>query len=227
MTRPEKRLRAVLFDHDGTLVDSEPVHLQHWRTVLADEAVELTESFYRAEFAGIPTEGNAELLADRFRLGISPATLVERKLRVTRDYLEREAFPLVPGAGQLIADFHLRGIRQGVVTGAGPDAIRATIRAYGLAPLFAVVVTAADVQRSKPAPDGYRLALERLGVGAAECIAFEDSANGVAAAVAAGIACCAIRTRFTEDHDFSGAVATFDSLADAAAWVMARHVDGD
>ncbi|MGE0800991.1 MAG: HAD family hydrolase [Lautropia sp.] len=217
-------LAAVLIDHDGTLVDSEPVHYEHWLRVLAGSGFELTEAIYRTEFAGVPTEGNAELLVTRYGGAGPAAALVARKLEVTGDYLRGQAFPLVEGGAGVLADLQARGLAFGVVTGAGPEAIAATIRYYGLAERFAVVVTGADVVHSKPAPDCYRLALTRLGVAAEHCVAIEDSAAGVAAATGAGIDCVAIRTPFTAAHDFSAAVAVFDRLTEAVDWIIRERL---
>ena len=214
-------LRAVLFDHDGTLVDSEPVHFRHWLEALSDQPVELTEDLYRDHFAGIPNIGNARWLVDHYPLSIGVEALVMRKESVTRAMLVDSAFPLVAGARGVIDAFAGRGMRMGVVTGAGPEAIQATIRVHDLADQLPVVVSAADVSRNKPAPDGYLLALARLGLSADECLVFEDTETGLQAALAAGMRCCAIRTPYTAGHDFSRATAVFDSLPEAARWVLA------
>jgi len=148
-------LRAVLFDHDGTLVDSEPIHFLVWKAVLAPYGFALTEEQYRERYAGVPTLANARDLVQRFGVAEDPFALAEAKNAATRDYLRRSAFPLLPGVREAIATFAGLGLRLAVVTGASAFGVDATLRAHGLASHFAVVVSVDDVRHSKPAPDCY------------------------------------------------------------------------
>ncbi|MES2951035.1 MAG: HAD family phosphatase [Pseudomonadota bacterium] len=216
-------LKAVLFDHDGTLVDSEGAHWRIWQQVLQPYGVDLDEDTYKAHHAGMPTVANAQDLVARFALAVPPATLVQQKNDATRQYLDRNAFPLMPHASEAVDAIRAKGAKLAVVTGAGPDGVQATLRAYELADSFATIVTGEDVKRSKPAPDCYLLALERLGLKAEECIALEDTAHGVRAAAAAGLACCLVKNAFSETHDSSQAAATFGNLKDAMEWVFRNY----
>jgi len=216
-------LKAVLFDHDGTLVDSEGAHWKIWQEVLQQHRIGLTESDYKAHYAGIPTPANAQALVARHALDVSPTALAQQKNDATRRYLGRTAFPLMPHALQAIDAFHRQGAKLAVVTGAGPDGIQATLHAYGLAERFSTIVTGDDVRNSKPAPDCYLLALKKLGLQAEECIALEDTEHGVRAAAAAGIACCGVKNAFSETHDFSLAAETFGNLQDATEWILRTH----
>lgn len=217
------QLKAVLFDHDGTLVDSEGVHWQLWQEVLKQYAIELPESEYKARFAGVPTPVNAIELVARHALDISPAALSQQKIEATRMYLSRQAYPLMPHALETIRFFREQGAKLAVVTGAGREAINSTLQAHGLTDSFSVVVTCDDVRNNKPAPDCYLLALERLGIAAAEAVALEDTEHGVHAAVAAGVACCGVKNAFSESHDFSQASGIFSNLAEAAAWISGTY----
>jgi HAD superfamily hydrolase (TIGR01509 family) len=219
-------LRAVLFDHDGTLVDSEPIHFLIWKAVLAPYRFLLTEEQYRERYAGVPTLANARDLVQRFGVAEDPAVLAEAKNAATRDYLRRSAFPLMPGVREAIANFAGLGLRLAVVTGASAFGVDATLRAYGLASHFAVVVSVDDVRHSKPAPDSYLLALERLGLPAGDCLAIEDTEHGLAAATGAGIRCLALPTAMSRHHDFSQAAAVLDGM-DAAADYVRRLRNGD
>jgi HAD superfamily hydrolase (TIGR01509 family) len=212
-------LGAVLFDHDGTLVDSEPVHFLVWKEVLAPYGFALTEQQYREHYAGVPTLANACDLVQRFGVAEDPATLAEAKNAATRDYLRRSAFPLLPGVREAIATFTGLGLRLAVVTGASAFGVDATLRAHGLASHFAVVVSVDDVRHSKPAPDCYLLAIERLGLPAAGCIAIEDTEHGVAAAAGAGISCLALPTAMSRHHDFTQAAAVLDGMDAAVDYV--------
>jgi beta-phosphoglucomutase-like phosphatase (HAD superfamily) len=87
-------------------------------------------------------------------------------------------------------------------------------------------VTGDDVDNSKPAPDCYLLAARRLGVDTSECIAIEDSENGVAAAVSANIPCVAISTSMSKNHDLSKAMKTFVNLDEARSWITENFIPG-
>lgn len=212
-------MQAVLFDHDGTLVDSEGLHCQHWQMILSDHNVQLSKADYKKHLAGIPTPANADRLVRQHGLSIAAQSLAERKEQVTRDYLSKNAFPLMPGALKALRSVHRAGLKIGIVTGAGSHGVTSTMEAHGLCPLVEVVVSGDDVHQSKPAPDCYLLALERLNLTAADCIALEDTENGVTAAVAAGLNCCAIPNAFSAHHNFEQAQRRFANLSEAVRWI--------
>lgn len=219
MNRP---FLAVCFDHDGTLVDSEPIHYRLWRDVLAPHGVDFTQRQYQESHAGVPTAENAHDLVQRHALAVDGPALADQKHAAMTRFIEREAFPLMPDVPACVAQLHAAGLRLAVVTGAVRVSAQATLREHALAPYFELVVTAEDVARNKPAPDVYLLAAQRLGLAPAQCVAIEDSAPGVAAAAAAGMACVAIPHAISRHHDFSLATVVVDSLPQAVAWIEAR-----
>jgi HAD superfamily hydrolase (TIGR01509 family) len=214
------RFKAVLFDHDGTLVASEELHFAHWQQVLARYGAALTESLYQKHYAGMPSVDNARDAIERFGLSVEPAALSEQKNETTRAYLENAAFPLMPGVVASIARCQAAGLRLGVVTGARGFMAAATLRSHDLAPAFETVVSADDVVNNKPAPDGYLLALQRMGLQAHEAVALEDTEHGVAAATSAGLACVARPTPMSASHDFRAATAVRPTMADAVQWLL-------
>jgi HAD superfamily hydrolase (TIGR01509 family) len=212
-------IRAVLFDHDGTLVDSEPTHFLMWQEVLASYGVTLSEKQYKDYYAGVPTAANAVDMVSRFEINEVPATLANANNSVTRTFLSRTAFPLMPGVTELLTLFHSDGLRLAIVTGAGSNGVQATLRAHSLHDYFETVVSGDDVRQSKPAPDCYLLAIERLGLRPSECIAIEDTEHGVNAATSAGVMCLAIPSDMSKHHNFSRATAVLGELREAASWV--------
>ncbi len=216
------RFRAVLFDHDGTLVDSEGQHFALWNQVLAPYGFALTLAQYKDLYAGVPTDANAVDLVERFGVKELPEVLARLKNESAQAYLQTAAFPLMPGVRESIAQLQAAQLRLGVVTGARTYAIHATLRSHDFAAAFETVVSADDVVHSKPAPDCYLLALQRMGLAAQDVVAFEDTEHGVAAAIAAGLACVAIPTEMSAGHDFSAATVTLPSMQDAVRWVLAQ-----
>jgi beta-phosphoglucomutase-like phosphatase (HAD superfamily) len=118
---------------------------------------------------------------------------------------------------RLLVEARGAGVRLAIATTAAPDAVRALLR-HALAPdaerWFAVIAAGDVVGAKKPAPDVYRYALQRLGVAAAECVAFEDSENGLRAALAAGLATVVTVNAYTGAQDFRGAALVLDHLGD-------------
>lgn len=216
------RFDTVLFDHDGTLVESEGQHFALWNQVLAPYGFALTLAQYKDFYAGVPTDANAADLVERFGVRESPEVLARLKNECAQTYLQTHAFPLMPGVRASIAQLQAARLRLGVVTGARAYAIDATLRSHELAAAFETVVSADDVVHSKPAPDCYLLALQRMGVAAHQAVAFEDTEHGVAAAIAAGLACVAIPTEMSAGHDFSAATVILPSMQDAVRWVLAQ-----
>ena len=215
-------LKAILFDHDGTLVDSEPTHLALWNEVLEPLGVTLPEPLYKDLYAGLPTPANAADIAARFGLDVPAPELAERKAEATRAFLASRPFPLMPGTREVLARLQAAGLRLAVVTGAARDATRASLAAHGILDRFETVVTADDVAFSKPAPDCYRLAARQLGLSPSECVAVEDSAHGLEAAADADVPCVVKPTPMSAHHDFARATVRVDDLHAAADWILAR-----
>lgn len=184
---PDGDFGAYLFDLDGTLIDSMPVHLRAWETALGLVGLRVpfdAEFFY--SLGGVPTLESAVIFRQHYGLTFDEHTLVEDK---EQRYLEllHEVALIVPVAqfAQRVAETHPVAI----VTGGGPEIAYPALDATGLRALFPVVITPADVDagRGKPAPDMFLLAATRLGVAPERCLVFEDALPGVAAARAAGM----------------------------------------
>jgi HAD superfamily hydrolase (TIGR01509 family) len=220
--KPMTRIKAILFDHDGTLVNSEGIHHGIWQQLLAGYGLELSDAEYKAHFVGVPSKESAAALVQRRNLAVNPSQLLKQKEALTKSYLDLQAFPLMPGALEAVAAVQLLGLKLGIVTGAGPDGLFATLRDYGWSQCFEVVVSGEDVQRSKPAPDVYLLALSKLGIQAHEAIALEDTATGVQSATNAGLVCIAVPHEHSANQDFSMATHVMPSMSHATAWLSAN-----
>lgn len=219
-------LEAILFDHDGTLVDSEKVHFKLLSEVVRKYGICLTYEEYRENYEGIPLPATATKLVSHYDLDIAPDVIVSQKKQATTHYLSEQAFPLMSGAKDAITYFHSLGLRLAVVTGAARDeGVYNTLKNHSLDKYISVVVSADDVERSKPAPDCYSLAMNKLNVSAENCVAIEDTLNGSLSAVAAGIACIGVSSAITQSEPFQGnVVAQFTNLEDARSWLQRNHL---
>lgn len=213
-------LQAVLFDHDGTLVDSEPVHLLLWQEVLAPLGVHLDTDTYLAHHAGMPTPANAQALVQRYGMPLTAAELAQAKHEATVRWLAVQPFPLMPEARAVLQRLREVGVRLAIVTGAEAAGAQRTLEGHGLEGMFETVVSGDDVRHSKPAPEGYALALARLGLPPEACVAVEDTETGLRAAIGAGLRALAVPHALSAGQDLSGAHRHFDNLTQVADWLL-------
>jgi HAD superfamily hydrolase (TIGR01509 family) len=211
-------IEALIFDVDGTMADTEEGHRTAFN--LAFERFELRWKWERDEYLGLlRVTGGKERLAHYIEhLHLGDAEKRRLLARVPDIHAEKTKFyasmagdggiPLRPGVARLLAEARAAGLKLAVAsttTRANIDALlRATLGAGGAA-WFAVIACGDDVEHKKPAPDIYHLALRRLGLPAANCVAFEDSTNGLRAAVGAGLWTVVTPTMWTEGSDFANA----------------------
>ncbi|MDO5712110.1 MAG: HAD family phosphatase [Micrococcales bacterium] len=176
---------AVLWDMDGTLVDTEPLWTQARIDLAAEFGIEWVEGGV-SEFAGKPMLETGRIMADR-GIRLSPTEVVARLVeQVARATKESEP-PWRPGARDLLAALAEAGIRCALVTQAY-RAVAVQVAAAAHPSAFTVVIAGDDVTRSKPDPQPYRLAADALHVAPVSCVAIEDSDTGCRSALAAGCA---------------------------------------
>jgi HAD superfamily hydrolase (TIGR01509 family) len=216
-------IEAVLFDHDGTLVDSEPTYWQLWETILPKYGVEVSENEYRQCYLGISASSEAELIVQKYSLPIQPRDLAKQKEIALRDFLANRSFPLMPYVLDSLTFFKNRGLKLGVVTGSTRIDVDHTLKVHSLSHFFEVIASADDVVKNKPAPDVYLYAIGLLGIPPERCLAIEDTANGVRSAVSAGLTCLAVKNDFSKHQDFSLATREFDSLKAMLSWVSKEY----
>ena len=176
--------QAILFDFDGVLADSEPVHYACWREVLAPLGVVLDWETFSEHCIGLADYTMIEFLGARATPPVPAETLWKEYSRKNRLFVERMKAnpPFPPQTRQLIED--LNGYKLAVVSSSGRAEIEPVLEAAGLRSYFADVICREDVSNPKPAPDPYLLAARRLGV--SKVLVVEDSDTGVASGQAAG-----------------------------------------
>ncbi|GJI93466.1 haloacid dehalogenase [Duganella caerulea] len=202
-------LRAILWDNDGVLVDTERLFYEANRDLFRPLGLELSEQhffdWYLADNCGA-----WHLLEPQLSIAEIDAWRDERNRQYAAT-LATETIPAIDGVGEVLASLSPR-LRMGVVTSSNRDHFEIIHDRLDLLPHFEFVLTFETYARSKPAPDPYLLGLERLGVRADECLVVEDSPRGLQAATAAGIRCIVLRNELTRGHDFPGAWRVVDTM---------------
>jgi beta-phosphoglucomutase family hydrolase len=182
---PEGDFEGYIFDLDGTLVDTMPLHYTAWEAALRKAGLKgsLDENLFY-ELGGVPSRKVAALLGKHHGLSLDPDAVYRDKEEVFKGSLQKLAViaPVVEFARRVSKSRPVA-----IASGGTRDVVESTLAKTGLAPLFKVVVTADDVEHGKPAPDMFLLAARRMGVTPSKCLVFEDGKPGVKAAEAAGM----------------------------------------
>ncbi|WP_262062786.1 HAD family hydrolase [Streptomyces sp. STR69] len=182
---------SVIFDLDGTLVDSEPNYYEATRQTLAEHGVPDFTWTQHERFVGISTQETLALLKERYGL---KAPVEELLAETNSRYLAlaRAATRVYPEMRKFMELLAAEGVPMAVASGSSPEAIEAILTGTGLDAVLRTAVSADEVARGKPAPDVFLEAARRLGATPADCVVLEDAAPGAAAAHAAGMRCIAI-----------------------------------
>jgi HAD superfamily hydrolase (TIGR01509 family) len=181
---PEGAFRAYLFDCDGTIADSMPLHYVAWKTALGEWGGRFEETLFY-EWGGRPVQEIIATLNRMQGLDMPVAQVAARKEQLYYEQLPHlKAVPEV--LEQINAQFGV--IPMAVVSGSSRESVVNSLTTLGLLEKFETIVAAEDYSRGKPAPDGFLTAAERLGVEPEDCLVFEDTVFGIQAATAAGMA---------------------------------------
>ena len=176
--------RAVCFDMDGLMLDSERVLLECWRETAHAHGAAVDDALWLA-MVGLHEAACRTLLHEALGAAAGDALRADAEARYARRVAS--GLPLKPGVFALLDLLAARGIPRAVVTSTRRERALVKLQTAALLPHFSAVVAGGDVASPKPAPDPYLLAAERLGVAAGHCLVLEDSAPGVRAALAAGM----------------------------------------
>lgn len=217
-------LKALIFDVDGTLAETEEVHRQAFNETFAAQGLDWhwSKEDYRTLLR--TTGGKERMVKQRENLGSGPsdAQIADLHKAKTQRYVEIIAsgqVSLLPGVAELISRARSAGLRLAIATTTSRANVEALIAATLRKPageIFEVIAAGDDVAQKKPAPDVYLLALQGLGLPPAACLAFEDSRPGLAAAKAAGLRVVLTPSEYTRGDDFSAADWLIPDLTAAA-----------
>ncbi len=209
------RPKAVIFDMDGVLSDSEWIYVEKILEVLREEGINIEAEEINDVF-GRSLDQVTEILKRRYDLPMDAGFYCERILFLRDKLIEEEGVFPMDGAVELVRDIHNAGIPIAVASSSHIQTIRGNMKRFGMDSYIDHYVSGVDCTRSKPDPEIYLRAASLLNIDPCECIAVEDSANGVKAAKAAGMYCIAFVPPKAVLQDVSTADETVTSLGDIA-----------
>jgi HAD superfamily hydrolase (TIGR01509 family) len=214
------RFRGVVFDLDGVLADSEPLHVKAWVRVLGGLGVspEQIGEQTLAAWVGVPDVHMVGGVVERFGLQRTPEELLADKRAAYRELIP-EALSCFPGVVEELAGWD--GAPLGIATATPRREAELMLLTLGLSGRFRVLVPGDEVERPKPAPDCYLQAASRLGLDPARCAAVEDAPHGVRAARAAGLHVLGVTTSFPRER-LDEAHRVFATVPEAIRWLKAR-----
>lgn len=219
-------IRAVLFDMDGLIVDTEPIHFNAFKAMMREYGHELPESLM-AKLVGYPEADNIRDLKRIYKMDAPAEEMASRRYGLFMQFIRVEPILVFPHFWEFSEEVRRRGLEQAVVSSSTAEQVEVILQRLfenhpdkgSPASYFDAVVTGDDVANNKPQPDIYLAAARALELPPAECLALEDTPAGTQAAAAAGMRVLAVPNDYSRGLEFPGAVAEIHSLADAADYL--------
>lgn len=196
-------LSTLLFDLDGTLVDSEPLHYEAHRQALQTVGIKLLLDEYIKNGVSTNKHEFYKKMSELKSVLFDTEAVGAEKVRLYKS-LATSHLSLFPSTESVLEDLHSRYVLY-IVTSTSRASAEHVLDLLGIRKFFKDIFSAHDSLRGKPFPDVYRDSLTAIGLAPEDCIAIEDSQNGVDSAYGAGVRCVAIPNRFTESQNFSHA----------------------
>ena len=206
---------TVIFDMDGVIVDTEPLHHFAYHQHFKQLNIEIPHDVY-ATYTGLSTKNTYQRIKEAFRLDHEVEDLIQSKRNFFNGLFDtKEDLEMLPGVFNLIKDIHASGIQLVLASSASKETIKRVFDRFGLHQYFTHTVSGEDFPQSKPHPAIFLRAAELSGSPVTECIVIEDSTNGIKASRAAGIFCVGYKSANTAPQELGEAnlvISHFDEL---------------
>jgi beta-phosphoglucomutase len=198
-------LKAVIFDMDGVIIESEPLHYAAYHNMFKDVNIKVSAPLYES-FTGKSTINVCKEICELYNLDETPEHLVSLK-RKHFDYIFNNDtnFDLIDGVLDIIQEYHNNGLTLVLASSATMSSIERIFNKFDLNPFFKAKLSGADLKQSKPHPEIFMNAVIETGYNAQECIVIEDSTSGIEAAKGAGVFCVGFDSFHSKNQDYSKA----------------------
>ena len=196
-------LKAVLFDMDGVIVDTEPLHYKAYQKMFAKVGIEVSSEMYEG-FTGQSTYGICKQLCSHFNLELEPQELVQIKRNYfTKLFFDDDDLKLLDGVEKLINNYFDHGLTLVMASSASMFTINNVMKRFKLDRFFSNKLSGADLKASKPHPEIFINAAKAADALPNECFVIEDSTNGIRAAHKAGIYCVAYKSEHSKNQNYT------------------------
>ncbi len=207
-------LKAVIFDMDGVLIDSEPFHLVVNEKIFANLGINLSEDEYHS-FIGTTHKDMWSTIKKRYNLPQPVPELANMQVSGNINYIKTEKIEAIEGVTDLLSKIKKENIKTGIASSSPTEVIELVIKKLGISNYFSAIVGGEEIKNGKPSPDIFLKAAKHLNAKPSDCIVIEDSKNGVLAAKAAGMKCIGFKNPNSGNQDLGKAdliVDNYDSL---------------
>jgi len=206
-------MKAVIFDMDGVIIDSEPIHFEVDMQTMEKLGVHISKDELN-KYVGTTNEYMLTELINKYKIEKSIDEITEYKINLTINKIKEAPIDAIDGIRELLVELKNSNIKTAIGSSSTRDLIDAVIEKFKLKAYFDYIVSGDEVKEGKPKPDIYLEASKRLNVNPSECIVIEDSKNGVLAAKSAGMKCVGFKNENSGDQDLSRADIIVDSIKD-------------
>lgn len=196
-------LKAVLFDMDGVIVDTEPLHRKAYYKTFAEYGINVSEEVYTT-FTGAATKKVCQRLVDEFKMNVNPAEIADTKRHFFKHYFDTDPdFTLLPGVLDLIQHYYQNDIKLVLASSAHINTIKWVFEKFDLEKYFVDKISGDSLKESKPNPEIFLLAADLANEKKENCMVIEDSTNGILAAHRAEIFCAAYKSEHSKNQDYA------------------------
>lgn len=210
----EKKLQAFIFDMDGVIIDSEPIHSRVKMETFRHFGIDFDESRLSSYMGGTSGLIFKDVVAESGRTDITPEMLTAYKHKHYLEVLQSGGIDPVEGTGELIRALHEAGVPLGLATSSHPPVMNAILDNFEIRKYFTSVISGGELPESKPNPAIYLISAERLGAKPENCCVLEDTTNGILAAKRAGMYCIAFHNPHSGEQDLSLADRVVEKMAE-------------
>lgn len=216
-------IKAVIFDMDGVIIDSEPFHYKVNREIFKELNIQISDEEY-SKFIGVSNKDMWSFLRKKYNLKDSVEELSARQIDRNINYLKENDEKPIEGIKELIKGLNDRGLKIGLASSSPMAYIELVLNKFGIDKFFHKKISGENLSKGKPHPDIYLLIAKELGVVPGECLVIEDSTNGVESAKKAGMNCIGFDNPNSDKQDLSGADIVVGSIREATVKIFEEYI---
>jgi HAD superfamily hydrolase (TIGR01509 family) len=208
----DNMIKYILFDMDGVLINTEPLHYKIWKQIVKEQGVDMDYESYKG-CIGSTREYLYKLLYDAYGIDFSGNEEITKRFSELKDEsIAKNGIPRVEGAEEIVRYLYSNGYKLAVASSSPQKYIESQMKELGIDDCFEILFSAECVKHPKPAPDVFLEVADRLNAPADQCVVIEDSGNGSKAAKAAGMLCYGIYNPDSGEQDLSAADKVLDNI---------------